>query len=54
MGQPLRPLLRLKVEVEARPLARTDPTAGLLELVVGNERDQAHFHHPGGDAITPT
>jgi len=34
MGQPLRPLLRLKVEVEARSSAGTDPTAGHLESVL--------------------
>ena len=36
MGQPLRPPLRLKVEVEARPSAGTGPTAGRLELTAGN------------------
>jgi len=43
MGQPLRPLFRLKVEVEARPLAGTGPTAGHLELAAGNGHDQAQF-----------
>jgi len=38
----------LKVEVEARFLAGTGPTAGRLELTAGNERDEAHFHRPGG------
>jgi len=49
----LRPLHRLKVEVEARPLAETDPTAGRLERAAGNERDQAHFHQPGGESKDP-
>jgi len=33
----------LKVEVEARFLAGTGPTAGRLELTAGNERDEAQF-----------
>ena len=43
MGQPLRPLFRLKVEVEARPSAGTGPIAGHLELAAGNGRDQGQF-----------
>ncbi len=37
MGQPLRPLLRRKVEVEARPSAGTGPIAGVVESAAGND-----------------
>jgi hypothetical protein len=40
MGQPLRPLFRLKVEVEARPSAGTAPTAGRLERATENTLSQ--------------
>jgi len=39
----------LKVEVEDRPSSGTDPTAGPLELTVGNGRDATHLYHPCGD-----
>ena len=42
MGQPLRPPVRLKVEVEARPSAGTGPTAGHLESAAGNGQLPRH------------
>ena len=48
----MRPVFRRKVEVEARSLAGTGPTAGRLELTAGNGRDEAHFHQSGGEINT--
>ncbi len=40
-GQPLRPFLRLKGEVKARPSVETAPTAGRFESAGGNEQTHA-------------
>jgi len=47
-GTTFETVLWLKVEVEARTVAGTGPTAGHLERTAGNGRDEAHFHQPGG------
>ncbi len=52
-GTTFETALWLKVEVPARPQAGTGPTAGRLELAVGNGHDPAYFHHPGGNDKDP-